>query len=72
MLAGAAFGPVGTAAVAAAKALGIQDPTQTSFNFNTGQFDIGKNAANPNAGNSSGFGPSLHLDHHLDHHLMQH
>jgi hypothetical protein len=56
MLAGAAFGPVGTAAVAAAKALGIQDPTQTSFNFNTGQFDIGKNAANPNAGNSSGFG----------------
>jgi hypothetical protein len=45
--------------VAAAKGLGFQDPTQTSFNFNTGQFDIGKNAANPNAGNSSGFGSSL-------------
>ena len=59
MLAGGLFGPVGTVGMAAAKGLGFQDPTQTSFNFNTGQFDIGKNAANPSAGNSSGFGSSL-------------
>ena len=59
MLAGAAFGPVGTVAMAVAKGLGFLDPTQTSINFNTGQFDIGKNAANPNAGNSPGFGSSL-------------
>ena len=59
MLAGAAFGLPGAVGMAVAKGLGFQDPTQTSFNFNTGQFDIGKNAANPNAGNSPGFGSSL-------------